>query len=240
MALNPDRVRGILFDYGGTVDSNGLHWSEAFWQAYLSVQAPVTKEVFREAYVHGERTLARHPLIQPRHTFADMLRMKTALQVEWLAERRHLPEGWATAERQRRIATAGYACARRSTAAARPVLAALADRYPLVLVSNFYGNIATVLKEFGLETFFPVIVESAVCGVRKPDPQIFRLGLAALRMTATEAAVVGDSYDKDILPAASLGCQTVWLKNTGWKPCAGNETADAIISSFEELENVFG
>ena len=115
----------------------------------------------------------------------------------------------------------------------RPVIATLAEKYPLVLVSNFYGNIETILKDFHLE-YFQHIVESAVVGVRKPDPQIFQLGVDALReiMGKTEEElpvhdilVVGDSYSKDILPATKIGCQTVWLKGIGWD----NETVDETV-----------
>lgn len=47
------------------------------------------------------------------------------------------------------------------------VLDTLQPKYKLVLVSNFYGNIETILKDFRLE-YFEQIVESAVVGVRKP------------------------------------------------------------------------
>ena len=61
----------------------------------------------------------------------------------------------------------------------RPVVKALSERYKLVLVSNFYGNIQTILKDFGLFDFFADIIESSVVGVRKPDPAIYRLGVEA-------------------------------------------------------------
>ncbi|MDR3260595.1 MAG: HAD family hydrolase [Tannerella sp.] len=237
--MNPNRIKGIIFDYGGTIDSDGVHWSEVLRQAYRAEQLPVTREAFRQAYVHGERTLGRNPLVQPHHTFLDMMRLKTHLQLEWLKDNRFLPEDRITPETGQHIAEYGYAYARRSVEAARPVIDALSRNYPLALVSNFYGNITSVLKDFGLARFFPVIIESAVCGVRKPDPQIFRLGVEALHLPADEVAVVGDSYDKDILPAASIGCMTVWLKNTGWEACSGNETADVVISTFEALKTTF-
>ena len=28
-------VKGIIFDYGGTLDTRGDHWSEVIWKAYL-------------------------------------------------------------------------------------------------------------------------------------------------------------------------------------------------------------
>ena len=28
------KIKGIIFDYGGTIDSRGDHWSEVIWKAY--------------------------------------------------------------------------------------------------------------------------------------------------------------------------------------------------------------
>ena len=78
----------------------------------------------------------------------------------------------------------------------------------MVLVTNFYGNMHTVLAEFGLDQLFKDVIESAVVEVRKPDPQIFRLGVASLGLEPRETVMIGDSPDKDILPAQSIGCQT--------------------------------
>ena len=44
--------------------------------------------------------------------------------------------------------------------------------YPMVLVSNFYGNINQVLKDAGIDGYFSRVIESAVVGVRKPNPAI--------------------------------------------------------------------
>ena len=99
---------------------------------------------------------------------------------------------------------------------ARPVLEALYAHYPMVLVSNFYGNVEMVLADFDLARYFKKVVESAVVGIRKPDPRIFALGVEALGVPAENVLVVGDSYKKDIVPAESIGCQVAWLKGKGW------------------------
>ena len=252
--IEVDRLRGILFDYGGTIDSNGVHWAEVIWQAYQHEKVAVTKDLFREAYIHGERTLGKNPLVKPYHTFLDMMRLKIDIQFEWLSLHQDAISNTRLCEEERRsnlylfenkdfsvckhrIADFCYDYARKSVEKARPIIERLADRYPMVLVSNFYGNIAAVLQDFGIDRFFPIIIESAVVGVRKPDPQIFRLGVDALQMRADEVVVIGDSYDKDIIPATTTGCQTIWLKNTGWSEYTGTETADWVISDFAELRD---
>jgi len=241
--IDTGKIRGVLLDYGGTVDSNGVHWAEVIWQAYQSVQVSVTKEVFREAYVHGERTLGKNPIIKPDHTFLDMMQLKIEIQGSWFKvqgskekEESDLNEiPLVGKELSYRIADYCYNYARTSVEKARPVIEWIASRYPIVLVSNFYGNIRSVLRDFGIDHLFPVIIESAVVGVRKPDPQLFELGLKALQLNADEVVVIGDSYDKDIIPATTLGCQTIWLKNTGWNEYTGTEIADLVIADLAEI-----
>jgi len=81
------------------------------------------------------------------------------------------------------------------------------------------------------------IVQSfAVVGVRKPDPQIFQRAAETLGVSPSDAVVVGDSYTKDILPAHSIGCQTVWIKGEGWTDDEPSDCiADMIIHDLSEL-----
>ncbi|MDE6263430.1 MAG: HAD family hydrolase, partial [Muribaculaceae bacterium] len=79
------------------------------------------------------------------------------------------------------------------------------------------------------------IIESAVVGVRKPDPAIFRLGVEAFGLPAEEVLVVGDSLKKDILPAESIGCQTAWIKGKGWTADEDAQTHPSQIPSLRSL-----
>lgn len=231
---NIDNIKGIIFDYGGTIDSRGVHWSEVIWDGYQAAGVPVDKPTFREAYVFAERELARTRHILPHHTFADLLLIKMRIELQWLADQSNLPadaaELWA-----KPVADYCYDAAKNSIADARPVLDALHERYPMVLVSNFYGNVESVLEDFDLRRYFRSIIESAVVGVRKPDPQIFRLGVDALGLRPEEVLVVGDSYKKDIVPAESLGCHVAWLKGKGWTADEDAQMHPSIIASLSEL-----
>lgn len=231
---NIDNIKGVIFDYGGTIDSRGVHWSEVIWDGYQAAGVPVGKPTFREAYVFAERELARTRHILPHHTFADLLLIKMRIELQWLADQSGLSadaaELWA-----KPVADYCYDAAKNSIADARPVLDALHERYPMVLVSNFYGNVESVLEDFDLRRYFRSIIESAVVGVRKPDPQIFRLGVDALGLRPEEVLVVGDSYKKDIVPAESLGCRVAWLKGKGWTADEDAQMHPSIIASLSEL-----
>ncbi|MGM9703550.1 MAG: HAD family hydrolase [Prevotella sp.] len=126
--------------------------------------------------------------------------------------------------------------ARRQTSQSAQVLETLSSRYRLILVSNFYGNLHAVVERYGLDRYFETIVESAVVGVRKPDPAIWQLGVDAAGCAAADCVAVGDSYDKDILPARAVGCQTVWFKGEEWKPTERDETLPThVITSLSQL-----
>ena len=218
-------IKGYIFDYGGTLDTGGHHWGKVIWHAYERQQVPVSEAQFREAYVHGERTLGKNPIIQSDFTFRRTLEEKLRLQFEYL----HLPL-------EVKVLDDLYEHTLAETRKSREVLLSLKKQYPMVLVSNFYGNIQTVLEEFGLDGIFSQIIESAVVGVRKPDPRIFSLGVEALGLKPEEVVVVGDSIDKDIIPARQAGCQTVWFRGEGWTDDPVDESlAERVITDLADL-----
>lgn len=204
------RVGGIIFDYGGTLDSRGDHWSEVIWRAYLAERSGVERERFREAYVYAERTLEGSGIILPGDNFLELMRKKIALQTARL--------GIDSPTLTEAVAQRCYESARECVGESAVTLRELARRYPLAVVSNFYGNIRAVLDDFGILPLFKAVIDSTEAGIRKPDPAIFRLGADALGLEPQDVLVVGDSIGKDILPARSLGCRTALLPGTPWDP----------------------
>ena len=220
-------IKGILIDFGGTIDSDGIHWFNAFCEAYALV-ADVPKEQLWDAYVHTERTLGRNPIITPDFTFRQTLQVKIFLQCEYLQSKGVLISDMD----QDTVLNYCYnKVVHHISAVSKPVLEKI--QLPMVLVTNFYGNMHTVLEEFGLSHLFKEVVESSVVGVRKPDPDIFRIGVKALRLEPQETVMIGDSPDKDILPAQSIGCSTILLQGKSWSEV--HCTPDQTISSLSEI-----
>lgn len=237
MMMQPNYTT-LLLDYGGTLDTGASHWSHVLWQGYVQAGVPVTREQFRQAYVAGERALALQPVIAPADNFLMLLRKKVRLEFQHLEQQRL----WAPAPTEAEKAVTGvsdycYAFAAAHVARSREVLQSLREAYQLIMVTNFYGNMRAVLADFGFDTLFPTIVESAVVGVRKPDPAIWQLGLDAAGVGAAQAVAVGDSVSKDVRPAASLGCATVWMQGRGWEDDKPTDEgcADAVIQRIEDL-----
>lgn len=239
-------IQGIIFDYGGTIDTNSVHWSEVLWEGYKHVGIPVCKEEFRASYIVAERALARHPYIKPEHNLQDLLEIKCGLETTDLVMR----GVWKVSDEERKrksdaVARYCYEYVLRILTISRPIIARLSEKYPLVLVSNFYGNIETILEDFHLQ-YFSNVVESAVVGVRKPNPRIFQLGVEAIRETAgktkhempeSDIVVIGDSFSKDIVPATHIGCKTIWIKGVGWEDEEADESIPTyIVNNIENLE----
>ena len=218
-------IKGILIDFGGTIDSDGIHWFNAFQEAYAMV-ADIPHDLLWDAYVHTERTLGRNPIIKPTDTFCKTLQTKIALQTEYLQSK-----GITITAQDTILDTCYNKVVKHISTVSKPVLEKI--QLPMVLVTNFYGNMHTVLAEFGLDHLFKDVIESAVVGVRKPDPEIFRLGVAALGLEPNQTVMIGDSQDKDILPAQSIGCQTILLqgKSRSEVQC----TPDHTVSTLQEI-----
>lgn len=207
----PAGIRGIIFDYGGTLDSHGDHWSHIILNAWRDAGVRLSAEDFIPAYIHGERALAIPGAVAPTDTFLELMHRKIVAESSMITPR---PDSRIC----EKVARACYESARSCTAEAAVMLEKLSRDYPLVLVSNFYGNLDAVLEDFGLRRFFTAVIESAKAGVRKPDPAIFRLGTEALGLPPAEILAIGDSMDKDIIPAAAAGCRTLLIEGRPWPP----------------------
>lgn len=230
-------IKGYIFDYGGTLDTAGCHWGQMLWHAYQRQNVPVSEQQFRDAYIHGERMLGREPLIRPDYTFHKTLATKIRLEMEQLCT----SGAWNAHEedfnnKHDAVLQDLYEQVKTITAYSGKVLKELSSMYPMVLVSNFYGNINVVLREFGLAQYFQDVVESSAVGIRKPDARIFSLGVKCLGMKPEEVMVVGDSFYKDVEPAIKIGCHAAWFKGEGWSNKIYDENLpDIIITDLAQL-----
>ena len=221
-------IKGILIDFGGTIDSDGIHWFDQFRDAYALV-SDIPKDLLWDAYVHTERTLGRNPIIKPTDTFCKTLQTKIALQTEYLQSK-----GITITAQDTILDTCYNKVVKHISTVSKPVLERI--QLPMVLVTNFYGNMHTVLAEFGLDHLFKDVIESSVVGVRKPDPEIFRLGVKALGLEPQETVMIGDNYEKDIVPANSIGCHTILLSLQSDKGDGSVCHLPEILSYLESLK----
>ena len=87
------------------------------------------------------------------------------------------------------------------------------------VVSNSNGWARALLDGAGLGDALDFVIDSAVVGVEKPDPKIFRLGLEQAGVAAHEAVYVGDLYSVDVQGSRAAGLSAILLDPRGfWGP----------------------
>lgn len=230
-----DKLKAVVFDYGATLDTNGVHWYNIFCDQYQKEFPNLKDEDLRNAYVYGERMLAKQRMVATDDTFLQLLEKKIRLQADFLVENAILKD--VPAENLKRLCDNCYSVPLSCTRKAQGLLQTLGQKYRIALISNFYGNVETVLREFGLRDYFELVVESASVGYSKPDKRLYEYCLKCLDLKAEECLMIGDSYPKDIVPAKKLGFHTIWLKGRGWQKEENSDapSADEIINDLQQV-----
>lgn len=226
-----NNIKAIAFDYGGTIDTPFLHWMQVYIQVYNNhLQLNLTPENFRDAYVFAEREMERLQCVKPTDGFIETQRYKTHLQFQILSQIGMVnPSDLGMLAEQAAQLVANYA--QNQVQANKPVLQQLAKLYPLLLVSNFYGNLRQVVAETGILPLFQSITDSTIVGIRKPDPAIWQQAFESQGYKPNEVLVIGDSYKNDIAPALSLGCPVILGCSVAQSRVEGITT----IQSLQEL-----
>ncbi|MCW5874993.1 MAG: HAD family hydrolase [Anaerolineales bacterium] len=118
--------------------------------------------------------------------------------------------------------------------------------YTLGILSNAGDDddVQTLVDKAEIRPYFELVLSSAACGVRKPNPRIFEIALERMGLQASETAMVGDTLGADILGAKNAGLYSIWLTRHADTP--GNRdhqdtiTPDAKISTLSELLLLLG
>ena len=197
-------LKAILFDLGGTLDGDGEHWLNRFYLLYQEILPAVTWDELKAAFYQAEDACLAETQVAVLG-LEDLVGFHVLHQLAAL----RINDPWAGRLLIQRFHRACQEKLRRNAG----VLSRLAPRFRLGVVTNYYGSAALILKETGLAPWLAAIVDSQVVGVRKPDPAIFMLALAALDCAPEAAAYVGDSYNQDIRAARQLGLTAIWLRN---------------------------
>jgi FMN phosphatase YigB (HAD superfamily) len=227
-ARNGHPPAAILFDFGGTLDAAALTWKERMFRLCRAEGVVVPPERFDALFYGADDALvgavpATLPLDDTVRRLVASLGTAVGLSDGRLVDR---------------IVTRFLDGATRSVRDNVSLLAELARRYPLGIVSNFYGNLTTVCADLGIRSLFRVIVDSEAVGCRKPDPRIFRHALDELGVAPGDATFVGDSPSRDMAGARGVGMPHIWLVGeiaSHPPPCC---RGDRVIRSLGELRGV--
>lgn len=116
----------------------------------------------------------------------------------------------------------------------RRVLAALSKKYRLAIVTDAPGFQAwTRLYESGLQDYFDFVIALEDTGVLKSEKLPFTKALKGIGLKPEEVVMVGDSIERDILPAEEMGMSAVHAEYGNWSD--DGRTAKNSIKGIGEL-----
>jgi putative hydrolase of the HAD superfamily len=231
-------IETVLFDFGGTLDSDGVAWKERFHALYQSEGLDLSAEAFAPAFYAADDALVG--AVPPTTGLEETIDALTSNLVVELARR-----GGGTGQREidrargERVALRFLSEMSHAFARNRPVLEALGARYRLGVVSNFYGNLEAVCESSGLGPLFGVMTDSQCVGAEKPEPAIFRAALAALDAAPETAVMVGDSLRRDYEGARRSGMGFIWIAPEDVQAVERERGADrSVLGSVTELPDL--
>lgn len=227
----PDSRPAVLFDFGGTLDADGVSWKERIFRLFRDEGLVATAAEFEPVFYAADDALVGGvpPMLSFEATVNELF--------EGVVRRLELP---GVAGIAGRLAARFLADSRAHLWANAPLLGRLAVRYRLGIVSNFYGNLTRVCEDTGIAGYFDVLVDSACAGYRKPEPTIFHCALDALGVAPGAALFVGDSLDRDMAGARRVRIPHIWLTSDASARrmdrlcCPG----DRVVHSLRELNGL--
>jgi len=135
-----------------------------------------------------------------------------------------------------------YIEARTEVRGAAVLLEALHEHARVVIISNnLLAEQQAKLRHCGLDRHLDVLVVSEEAGCSKPDPRIFAIALRRAQVTASEAVMVGDSWENDIAGARAVGIGAIWFNRHGSEaPEPGVETITSLEPTHEVVRVILG
>jgi putative hydrolase of the HAD superfamily len=119
---------------------------------------------------------------------------------------------------------------------AMDVLVELSQAYPMALITNGPTEAQWFkINKFHLADLFEIVLVSDQIGIAKPDPRIFQVALAGMRVRPSEAVMVGNSLEHDQWGAINSGCRFIWANLTRERLPDGWPEPDAEVHSWEAL-----
>ena len=239
-------IRALVFDFGGTLDGNGIHWLERAYR-FIRERCP---EITRAAFdVADKATITEFFLGDSSHewSYQDGSMLPIGAVASEAAARCNLRE---TADaiasgiynrlglsEQMKDEYVDWFCrgVAESLTANRRWLKTLHGTYKLAVISNNFGNTRGWCDDYGLSPLFGSIIDSTVLGIAKPDVRIFEAALSELNVAPNQAIYVGDSYTADMVGGKNAGMWTGWLIGDANKTCPDPSMVDVKLSHLHEL-----
>ena len=113
----------------------------------------------------------------------------------------------------------------------RRILSALAQKYPLVVITN--GNV--LLERLGLEGQFQHVLKAGGGFRMKPAPDLFTDMARRLQLAPQQILHVGDDVTTDVAGAVHNGYRSAWLNDVGQEWRTLRILPDVMLTRLEQL-----
>jgi putative hydrolase of the HAD superfamily len=199
-------VESVILDFGGTLVEGGIEWGQ-YHKTVKSLLERFREDVSMEE-IREKLGLSLDKLHEVRATgkeltfeeiYEDFLdRLGIAAEEELLVL---LHDNFKEQYKSKFFECSGK------------VLEKLSKKYKVALLSNTISDQPhLLLNESGFDKYFDVIVCSRDIGVRKPNPEAFKIILEKLDTTPGITVHVGDSVEADMYGARESGITGIWVR----------------------------
>lgn len=199
-------IKAVILDFGGTISDGKLDWDPYHEniRSYLAGQGyriPMSKlkKALRGALSELNKVRAKGREMVFEEVYGIFLSNLGVLHSDEMLEYLHN-------NFRRHYDTEFYPCV-------EDVLRQLSAKYKVALLSNTMSDQPVrLIKAAGLDKYFDVMHCSSMLGIRKPNPEIFKIVLNDLGVHPIDTVHVGDDVAADMYGARDVGITGVWIK----------------------------
>ncbi len=205
------KIRHLLFDLGGTLMHSGEEWAQVFKagddalskklaEYDIDLKSSVFRNRIHEYYAQRDKDfqettyhfVLRQLLTELGHVDVDESILRSALDALFEVTQKN----WVL-----------------ESDALEMIQQLKSQNFHLGILSNAGDDkdVQTLVEGFNIRSHFDFVLTSAACFYRKPHPRAFELALAHWSIAPTEAIMIGDSLEADILGAQALDMKTIWI-----------------------------
>ena len=222
-------VAAISFDLDDTLYDNGpaIERAEQWMLEHLRSEYLATAMLDKPRWLDLKRTmLIAHPELRQDVSLARQRTIHEAMLQGGMAA--------AIASREAEQVFAGFLAERSKievSDATHELLARLAERYPLVVITN--GNV--LVERLGLDGHFQHILKAGGGFRMKPAPDLFQSMAERLGLPPHQILHVGDDVTTDVAGAVGNGYRSAWLNDVGQEWRSLRILPDVMLTRLEQL-----
>ena len=225
-----EEIQAILFDFGGTLDNDGVDWFTRIYRRIRQQCNGLDPDMFQRLGDQAANDISRQEGTEQLSMEGTAQRFCQQLHYLLRETNGSTHCGWEPA-----AVTADFmAEAKPYLQRNRSILEQLQGGYRLGVISNNWGNTAGWCAQFGYSKYLEVMIDSTVVGAAKPEPVIFEAALQSMDLPPEFCAYVGDWFDNDIVGAHNVGMKTIWLRHDE-KECPDVTIVDYEIKTLTDL-----